>query len=117
MTGKTCCNPTLHPLLWMMVSISVFLASMDVVSAAEKKAAKEEEDRFGEIFIHPRDRHYQPGSAPSRAERQSVENVLDPERGAMTRYEYQKGDTTIYRDVWDEPGFGSRGSFGLKFKF
>lgn len=76
-----------------------------------------EQDKFGEVFIHPRDRHFLPENAPSRAERQSQEKVFDAERGTMFRYEYKKGNTTIYRDVWEDPDLGQRGSFGLRFKF
>ena len=87
------------------------------VATAQDKATEAEEDNFGEMFIHPRDRHYLPDQAPSRATRKSSEDLIDPERGPVIRYEYQKGDTIFYRDVWEEPGKGTRGSFGLKFKF
>ena len=103
----------------VLVCLSVvFFALTAVVDAAEKKEQAPEEDRFGEIFIHPRDRHYLPEKAPSRAVRQSEEKVLDADRGPMFKYEYQKGNTTIYRDVWEDPNLGGhRSSFGLRLKF
>lgn len=98
-----------------VLAFAAYVGSAGLVFAIEPESKAD--DKFGEMFIHPRDRHYLPESAPSRAERQSREKVLDAERGTMYRYEYQKGKTTIYRDVWEDPDLGQRGSFGLRFKF
>lgn len=102
--------------LWIAAIVSAaYGGSAGIVFAIEPESKAD--DKFGEMFIHPRDRHFLPESAPSRARRQSEEKVLDAERGTMYRYEYQKGKTTIYRDVWEDPDLGQRGSFGLRFKF
>jgi len=102
--------------VWIAVFIAVVMGGSAGSGFAIEPEAKAD-DKFGELFIHPRDRHYLPESAPSRAERQSQEKVFDAERGTMYRYEYKKGNTTIYRDVWEDPDLGQRGSFGLRFKF
>ncbi len=97
------------------ISLSAALCPLPAV-AAESEQAKDK-DRFGEIFIHPRDRHYLPGKAPSRATRQDQRRIDDPDRGLVNQYEYRKGDTIIYRDTWDDPEKGPRSSFGLRFNF
>lgn len=102
--------------LWIALFVAVAYGGSGSPGFAVEPEAKAD-DKFGELFIHPRDRHYLPESAPSRAERQSQERVFDAERGTMYRYEYKKGKTTIYRDVWEDPDLGQRGSFGLRFKF
>lgn len=98
------------------ICAAIFLGIVAGPSQALEPVPKSD-DNFGDILVHPRDRHYLPGKAPSRAVRQSVEKVYDAERGTMYRYEYKKGDTTIYRDVWEDPDLGQRGSVGLRFKF
>lgn len=93
-------------------------STLNPIPAAVAEARQEKkEDTFGDIFVHPRDRHYLPGKAPSRATRQTQRRIDDPDRGLVNQYEYRKGDTIIYRDTWEDPEKGPRSSFGLRFKF
>ncbi|MEM1044625.1 MAG: hypothetical protein AAGL24_00685 [Pseudomonadota bacterium] len=101
--------------VFVVLTLSAALCPLPAM-AAETEQAKDK-DRFGDIFVHPRDRHYLPGKAPSRATRQDQRRIDDPDRGLVNQYEYRKGDTIIYRDTWDDPEKGPRSSFGLRFKF
>ena len=73
-------------------------------------------DAFGDIFVHPRDRYYMPGQAPSRATLDSSTVVRDG-RGQVNRYEYTKGKTVISRETWQDDRGESQGRIGIGKKF
>ena len=74
--------------------------------------------RSGEaiLFVHPRDRYYMPGQAPSRAILES-ETVVKDGRGQVNRYEYSRGNSFIARETWQDERGESQGRFGIGRKF
>jgi hypothetical protein len=73
-------------------------------------------DDFAEIFVHPRDRHYLPGNAPSLPE-VATRNFLDGDRGEVTRWEYQTDKRVINRELWTDENGETRGRLRLGRRF
>lgn len=73
-------------------------------------------DEFAEIFVHPRDRHYLPGNAPSLPE-VATRNFLDGDRGEVTRWEYQTDKRLITRELWTDENGETRGRLRLGRRF
>lgn len=72
-------------------------------------SALKDAERFGDIFVHPRDRHYLPGTAPSRAELQEFRTQNLDGRDDVAIWEYRKGNRVITREVWTDD-FGNKQS-------
>jgi hypothetical protein len=73
-------------------------------------------DDFAEIFVHPRDRHYLPGNAPSLPEVET-RSFLDGDRGEVTRWEYQTDKRVITRELWTDENGETRGRLRLGRRF
>ena len=73
-------------------------------------------DEFAEIFVHPRDRHYLPGTAPSLPEVET-RNFLDGDRGEVTRWEYQTDKRVVTRELWTDENGETRGRLRLGRRF
>ncbi len=71
---------------------------------------------FGDIFVHPRDRNYMPGQAPSRATLQDTRTFEDT-RGQVNRYEYEKNGRVISRETWTDDRGESQGRIGIGRRF
>ena len=88
------------------------LALTGMVRAADNSEA----ENFGDIFVHPRDRHYLPGTAPSRADFVGDLEYSD-ERGDVSRWEYRKENTTITRELWTNQFGETQGRLGIGRSF
>ena len=84
--------------------------------AQDKDAKAPDPEGFGDIFVHPRDRNYLPGQAPSRARLEETK-VYEDGRGVVNRYEYDKNGTVISRETWTDERGESRGRFGVGVRF
>ncbi len=73
-------------------------------------------DDFAEIFVHPRDRHYLPGNAPSLPTVTTYES-FDDERGAVTRWQYQTEKRVINRELWTDANGETKGLLRLGRRF
>lgn len=59
-------------------------------------------ERVGDVFVHPRDRHYLPGTAPNRAELHGYRLQNLDGRGDVAVWEYRKGNRVITRELWTD---------------
>jgi len=98
-------------------SITIIAIFATIVPAATQSNKTSEPDRFGDIFVHPRDKHYLPGTAPSRAELFEFSEQSIDGRGTVGRWEYRKGNRTINREVWKDQSGRTRSSFKIGRKF
>ena len=73
-------------------------------------------DDFAEIFVHPRDRHYLPGNAPSLPT-VTTEDYLDGDRGEVTRWQYQTDKRVISRELWTDENGETKGRLKLGRRF
>ena len=73
-------------------------------------------DEFAEIFVHPRDRHYLPGNAPSLPTF-TTEDFLDGDRGEVTRWQYQTEKRVINRELWTDENGETKGRLRLGRRF
>ncbi len=101
----------------LLVSIIFATLYALVLQATAQTSTKQNSDKFGDIFVHPRDRHYLPGTAPSRAELFKFSEQNIDGRGTVGRWEYRKGNRTINREVWIDQDGRTRGSFKIGRKF
>lgn len=85
-------------------------------SAQQSGGSAQAPDAFGDIFVHPRDRSYLPGKAPSRAILDTTTKFEDA-RGQVNRYDYQKGDMFISRETWVDDRGESQARIGIGKKF
>jgi hypothetical protein len=83
-----------------------------VVAGASEAAGGKEAESFGDIFAHPRDRHYLPGTAPSRADLVESTDFSD-ERGDVSRWEYRKNNRIITRELWTDNNGETKGRLGI----
>ena len=101
------------------IGLRVMFTSLLVVAATSPAPAADSMDaeQFGDIFVHPRDRHYLPGTAPSRAE--LFDSGIDyyDERGEVSRWEYRKKNRIITREVWSDENGEPKGRLGIGRKF
>ena len=107
------------PQIRRLVTVATFAASMAVpvgTYAQNQPAPLSEAELFGDIFVHPRDRFYMPGHAPSRAILES-ETVVKDSRGQVNRYEYSRGNSFIARETWQDDRGESQGRIGIGRKF
>lgn len=97
-----------------VAAVAFMLASFFALALAEtiQAADNEEAEMFGDIFVHPRDRHYLPGTAPSRADFVGDLEYSD-ERGDVSRWEYRKKNTTITRELWTNQFGETQGRLGI----
>jgi hypothetical protein len=102
----------------MLTSALVIAATCPVGAVDNKVGAVDNKDteQFGDIFAHPRDRSYLPGTAPSRAEFDSSIAYTD-ERGDVTRWEYRKNKKIITRELWVDDSGETKGRLGIGRKF
>lgn len=108
---KSRAGATTLPVLLVLAAAFYGVAGNGVAVAQQQGDRPTIVDRIGRIFVRPQD-----GAAPATV-RTTEEKVFDPDRRTMFKYETQDGPVTLYRDIWDEPGFGARSSAGLRFKF
>ena len=94
----------------------MILAASVGAGAQETPAPLSEAELFGDVFVHPRDRFYMPGTAPSRAILES-ETVVQDARGQVNRYEYSRGNSFIARETWQDERGESQGRLGIGRKF
>lgn len=94
----------------------LILAASAGAGAQETPAPLSEAELFGDVFVHPRDRFYMPGKAPSRAILES-ETVVQDVRGQVNRYEYSRGNSFIARETWQDDRGESQGRIGIGRKF
>jgi len=73
-------------------------------------------DDFAEIFVHPRDRHYLPGNAPSLPEVTYEDSFYD-ERGIVTRWEFKSDKRVISRELWTDENGETKGLLRLGRRF
>jgi len=101
------------------VPVSVILTAVLVIAFAGQSLAADSKDadQFGDIFAHPRDRHYLPGTAPSRAEPLDSGINYTDERGDVTRWEYRKEKRIITRELWTDDNGETKGRLGIGRKF
>jgi hypothetical protein len=101
--------------LFPVVALAAILA-LPLDARAEQPAPLSEAELFGDVFVHPRDRFYMPGQAPSRAILES-ETVVKDGRGQVNRYEYSRGNSFISRETWKDERGESQGRIGIGRKF
>jgi hypothetical protein len=106
--------PPIHPLLSVAVLAAVL--AIPATTRAQDASPLSEAELFGDVFVHPRDRFYMPGEAPSRAILES-ETVVKDGRGQVNRYEYRRGNTFISRETWQDERGESQGRIGIGKKF
>jgi hypothetical protein len=99
-----------------VAALAAILAAPVSTPAQEKPAPISEAELFGDIFVHPRDRFYMPGQAPSRAILES-ETIVKDGRGQVNRYEYSRGNSFIARETWRDERGESQGRIGVGRKF
>ena len=94
------------------------LASLSLLAlcGAVRATDNDEAEKFGDIFVHPRDKHYLPGTAPSRADFVGDIEYSD-ERGDVSRWEYRKKNTTITRELWTNQSGETQGRMGIGRSF
>lgn len=96
-----------------IITLILVIVTAGVAQAIDNQNA----EQFGDIFVHPRDRHYLPGSAPSRAELFDSGIDYNDERGDVSRWEYRKDNRIITREVWTEENGEPKGRLGIGRKF
>lgn len=95
---------------------SLLLAIPPRAEAQDQQAGQKDAETFGDIFVHPRDRSYMPGKAPSRAILEETRSFEDA-RGRVDRYEYEKNGRVISRETWKDERGESQGRIGIGRKF
>ncbi len=106
-----------YPRIRHLVPVFAFMAILACGAGAQDKPAPlSEAELFGDIFVHPRDRFYMPGQAPSRAILESETYIRDG-RGQVNRYEYSRGNSFIARETWQDDRGESQGRIGIGRKF
>jgi hypothetical protein len=105
------------------VALACILAAIGVTGTATTAAIAQQtglealdQEAFGDMFVHPRDRFYLPGKAPSRAMLDTT-TTLEDSRGQVNRYEYSKNNTFISRETWVDERGESQGRIGIGRKF
>ena len=102
------------PLLVLTTLAAIFFgAGHGTILAADNEDA----DPFGDIFAHPRDRHYIPGTAPSRAELGDFGIDYTDQRGEVSRWEYRKDGRVITRELWTDNNGEAKGRLGIGRRF
>ncbi len=100
-----------------LAPVAALVAILAGAAAAQDKPAPiSEAELFGDVFVHPRDRFYMPGQAPSRAILES-ETIVQDGRGQVNRYEYSRGNSFIARETWQDERGESQGRIGIGRKF
>ena len=100
-------------LILTTLAAMLFGAGHGTVLAADNEDA----NLFGDIFAHPRDRDYLPGTAPSRAELGDFGIDYTDERGEVSRWEYRKDGRVITRELWTDDNGEARGRLGVGRRF
>ncbi len=86
-------------------------------SGADTTLSLDEANRFGDIFVHPRDSRYLPEKAPSRAEFHEFRLQDLDGRGDVGVWEYRKGNRIITRELWLDENGSKRSSIKIGRKF
>lgn len=74
-------------------------------------------DSFGDIFSHPRDKQYLPGTAPSRGVLVGEGKYHDDLRGNVGVLEYKSGEQVIRREVWTKDNGDPTGRLSIGGRF
>lgn len=80
---------------------------------AQENGTRSAHDTFGDIFSHPRDKHYLPGASPSRGVLVDEHKYYDDLRGSVGVLEYRSGKQIIRREVWTKDNGESTGRLSI----